>query len=98
TIVVEDGMIERITFADQKEGLDNPDVIDVNGALVLPPFIEPHIHLDTKLTAGDPEWNKSGTLIEGIRRWRQRKESLTKDDGKQRARTVMKCKMGKRNK
>lgn len=93
TIVVEDGMIERITFADQKEGLDNPDVIDVNGALVLPPFIEPHIHLDTTLTAGDPEWNKSGTLFEGIRRWRQRKESLTKDDVKQRAKTVLKWQM-----
>ena len=29
-------------------------------------IIEPHIHLDTTLTAGEPKWNESGTLFEGI--------------------------------
>ena len=46
--------------------IDNEEVIEGNGALASAPFIEPHIHLDTTLTAGEPEWNKSGTLFEGI--------------------------------
>ncbi|VFS45662.1 Cytosine deaminase [Budvicia aquatica] len=28
------------------------DVIDAEGGLAIPPFIEPHIHLDTTQTAG----------------------------------------------
>ena len=30
------------------------EVIDLQNKLVLPPFIESHVHLDTCLTAGDP--------------------------------------------
>ena len=41
-------------------------VTDLGGRLVLPPFIESHVHLDACLTAGDPVWNQSGTLFEGI--------------------------------
>lgn len=66
------------------------EVLDVEGSLVLPPFIEPHIHLDTTLTAGEPEWNQSGTLFEGIQRWSQRKETLTEKDVKTRAKTALK--------
>lgn len=50
-----------------------------------PPFVEPHIHLDATLTAGEPEWNRSGTLFEGITRWSQRKASITPEDTRQRA-------------
>lgn len=60
------------------------EVIDATDKLVLPPFIESHVHLDTCLTAGEPEWNLSGTLFEGIQRWSQRKETLTKQDVKDR--------------
>ena len=56
----------------------------------MPPFIEPHIHLDTTLTAGEPEWNLSGTLFEGIQRWSERKESLTIEDVKQRSKQAIK--------
>ncbi|MBQ4506238.1 MAG: cytosine deaminase, partial [Firmicutes bacterium] len=42
------------------------EVCDLGGKLVLPPFIESHVHLDATLTAGDPVWNMSGTLFEGI--------------------------------
>ena len=49
------------------------------------PFIEPHIHLDTTQTAGEPSWNLSGTLFEGIERWAERKALLTHEDVKQRA-------------
>lgn len=63
--------------------------LDVNGSLVLPPFIEPHIHLDTTLTAGEPEWNQSGTLFEGIQRWSERKAFLTHEDVKTRAKKAL---------
>lgn len=50
------------------------------GRLLLPPFVEPHVHLDTTLTAGDPVWNESGTLAEGISVWSSRKKRLTRED------------------
>lgn len=55
-------------------------VKDFNGKLVLPAFIESHVHLDAALTAGDPVWNESGTLFEGIACWSKRKEKLTPED------------------
>lgn len=87
-IAIEDGKIKDITQGKLEE-LDQK-ILDVNGSLVAPPFIEPHIHLDTTLTAGEPEWNQSGTLFEGIQRWSQRKESLTLEDVKTRAKTALK--------
>ena len=59
--------------------------LDGEQGLVIPPFIEPHIHLDTTQTAGEPSWNLSGTLGEGIERWAERKALLTHEDVKQRA-------------
>src|SRR5690606_5364319 len=59
--------------------------IDAKGALVIPPYVEPHIHLDATQTAGQPRWNQSGTLFEGIACWTERKAQLTIDDVKQRA-------------
>ncbi|MBS4709893.1 cytosine deaminase [Aeromonas caviae] len=59
--------------------------LDGEQGLVIPPFIEPHIHLDTTQTAGEPSWNLSGTLFEGIERWAERKVLLTHEDVKQRA-------------
>ncbi|MDO4293945.1 MAG: cytosine deaminase [Eubacteriales bacterium] len=61
------------------------EVIDGTGCMILPPFIESHVHLDTCLTAGDPDWNRSGTLFEGIELWSRRKEKLTKADVRERA-------------
>ncbi|WP_416150348.1 cytosine deaminase [Salipaludibacillus sp. HK11] len=87
-IFVKDGKIKKIS--QQKISEENEEVIDVDSALVLPPFIEPHIHLDTTLTAGQPKWNQSGTLFEGIKNWSERKESLTIEDVKKRAKTALK--------
>ncbi len=87
-IAIEDGKITKITQAAVETA--GHEVIDAAGSLVLPPFIEPHIHLDTTLTAGEPEWNLSGTLFEGIQRWSQRKETLTFEDVKTRAKTALK--------
>ena len=61
------------------------DVVDLKGKLVLPPFVEPHIHLDTTMTAGEPRWNMGGTLFEGIEIWSERKHSLTREDVIERA-------------
>lgn len=61
-------------------GAANAEEFDAGGRLLLPPFAEAHVHLDTTLTAGDPLWNESGTLAEGIRVWTSRKAALTKED------------------
>ncbi|MDP2092466.1 MAG: cytosine deaminase [Hydrogenophaga sp.] len=59
--------------------------LDAGGQLVIPPLVEPHIHLDAALTAGEPQWNLSGTLFEGIERWAERKALVTHEDTKSRA-------------
>jgi cytosine deaminase len=81
----QDIRIEKETFtaiADHLTPLPNEEVIDLNYKLVLPPFIEPHVHLDSALTAGQPKWNESGTLFEGIETWALRKKDLTVEDVK----------------
>jgi cytosine deaminase len=60
-------------------------VIDAAGRLVTPPFIDAHVHLDAVLTVGQPRHNTSGTLLEGIQIWSERKQSLTHEDVKSRA-------------
>ena len=84
TLDLQDGMIHRITAQAAMQTADAGD-IDAQGRLAIPPFVEPHIHLDATLTAGEPEWNRSGTLFEGITRWSQRKASITPEDTRQRA-------------
>ncbi|HAI50897.1 MAG TPA: cytosine deaminase, partial [Enterobacteriaceae bacterium] len=69
------------------------DVLNARGGLAVPPFIEPHIHLDTTQTAGEPSWNLSGTLFEGIERWAERKTTLTHEDVKARAWQTLKWQM-----
>ncbi len=58
--------------------------IDAAGRLVLPPFIDAHVHLDAVLTVGQPRYNATGTLLEGIQIWSERKPSLSREDVKQR--------------
>ncbi len=65
------------------------NIINANNNLVLEPFIEPHVHLDTALSAGQPRWNKSGTLFEGIECWSEKKETLTYDDVKKRSKKAL---------
>ncbi len=55
------------------------------GRLLSPPLVDPHVHLDAVLTVGEPRHNESGTLIEGIQTWAERKPSLTHEDVKRRA-------------
>jgi cytosine deaminase len=50
--------------------------IDARGRLVSPPFVESHFHLDSVMSLGQPRYNESGTLLEGIRIWRELKPQL----------------------
>jgi cytosine/creatinine deaminase len=64
-------------------------VVDARGCLLSPAYVEPHVHLDTVLTAGEPRWNESGTLWEGIACWAERKPVLTHQDVVDRAEEVL---------
>ncbi|MCI8524496.1 MAG: cytosine deaminase [Oscillospiraceae bacterium] len=86
-IRVENGVFVQI--APHLTAREGEEVLNCTGKLVLPPFIESHVHLDTCLTAGEPAWNQSGTLFEGIQCWSLRKESLTKQDVKDRVRRAV---------
>lgn len=86
-ILIKDGMFEKI--APNIEAPAGVEVIDCDGTMALPQFIESHVHLDSALTAGQPNWNISGTLFEGIARWAERKEMLTKKDVMDRAREAI---------
>src|SRR5438105_760262 len=68
---------------------DAREVIHLGGALVTPPLVEPHIHLDAVLTVGQPRPNVSGSLFEGIAIWADRVRDLTVDDVMTRVRRVL---------
>lgn len=59
--------------------------IDAQGRLLSPPFIDSHVHLDAVLTVGQPRYNTSGTLLEGIQIWGERKAELSVAEVKERA-------------
>lgn len=83
-IAIENGCFHAIT-AHRELLPEGEQILDGRGGLAIAPFIEPHIHLDTTQTAGQPSWNQSGTLFEGIERWAERKALLSHEDVKKRA-------------
>ncbi len=56
------------------------EVIDAQGWLVSPPFVDPHFHMDATLSLGTPRMNVSGTLLEGIALWGELKPIQSVDD------------------
>jgi cytosine/creatinine deaminase len=82
-IAIQDGRFVRIVADQANDGAQRE--IDVAGRLVTPPFIDAHVHLDAVLTVGQPRYNNTGTLLEGIQIWSERKPSLTREDVRQRA-------------
>ncbi len=82
-IAIENGRFVRIAPDLSSESATH--TLDIAGKLVLPPLIDSHVHLDAVLTVGQPRYNTSGTLLEGIQIWSERKPSLTQKDVKQRA-------------
>ncbi|MGS0680658.1 cytosine deaminase [Shewanella sp. 125m-7] len=92
-LLIEDGKFKAIAAMTQSIELPSADslqVIDGEGGMAVPPFCEPHVHLDTTQTAGEPSWNISGTLFEGIERWSERKSMLSIEDVKSRAKQTLK--------
>jgi cytosine deaminase len=63
--------------------------LDAEGRLLSPPLVDPHVHMDAVLTVGEPRYNESGTLIEGILTWSERKATLSHADVKDRAREAI---------
>lgn len=92
-ILVVDGIIKEIEddLVNKYNKEDNLEIIDLNGNLTVPPYVEPHIHLDYVYTAHTPgAKNSTGTLFEGIQRWSDSKSNLTIDDVKSRAKIALK--------
>jgi cytosine/creatinine deaminase len=54
-------------------------VVEANGQLLSPPFVDPHFHMDATLSHGLPRVNASGTLLEGIALWGELKLALTQE-------------------
>ncbi len=74
-MVVENGKITHI-------GTNLPkceEEIDLQGKLVMPPYVDPHLHLDYVYTLSElgQEGAGSGTLFEAIELWPKFKETLT---------------------
>ncbi|MEM9926561.1 MAG: cytosine deaminase [Cyanobacteria bacterium P01_D01_bin.50] len=97
TFDTEDSKILDIGIKDGEIAAISPNInesarqeIDLESNLISPPFVESHIHLDSVLTAGEPRWNQSGTLFEGIQIWSDRKKTLQIEDVKNRALTMLK--------
>ncbi len=88
-ILIQDGQFKTIVSNEQDLAF-SADTLDAEGGLANAPFCEPHVHLDTTQTAGEPSWNISGTLFEGIERWSERKKLLTIEDVKSRAKQTLK--------
>ncbi|TWE02250.1 cytosine deaminase [Pseudomonas sp. AG1028] len=87
-IALDGSQIAAITAQSAEVSASEGD-LDAANNLVVAPFVEPHIHLDATLTAGEPNWNMSGTLFEGIERWAERKALVTHEDTKTRAKKTI---------
>ena len=67
---------------------DAANSIDASDKLVSPGHVDSHFHLDATLTLGQPRFNESGTLLEGIQLWDELKPHLTIEHIKKRARKL----------
>ncbi len=74
-ILVENGKIKAIG----KDLGPAEETIDLDGKLVIPPYVDPHLHLDYVYTLSEmgEKGAGSGTLFEAIEMWPKFKENLT---------------------
>src|SRR5712672_1480150 len=83
-VAVKDGIFARITEDLSSERAARE--IDAAGRVGARPLIDAHVHLDAVRTVGQPRYNTTGTLLEGIQIWSERKPSLTREEVRRRAR------------
>ncbi|MDU1686839.1 MAG: cytosine deaminase, partial [Clostridium perfringens] len=89
-LLVENGVYKEIG-PNLSEKYKDVETYDLKGDLVVPPYVDPHIHLDYVYTARMPGANNgTGTLFEGIQRWSETKGNMTIDEIKERARIALK--------
>ncbi len=69
----------RIEAVQQRLPACGAEEVDAAGALVSPPFVDAHFHMDATLSYGLPRVNRSGTLLEGIALWGELKPALTQE-------------------
>src|SRR5438105_14222492 len=84
--IVVDG--DRITRLEAGAAAGMDDVVDCSGKLVLPAFIDGHVHLD-KVLIRDELREHDGTLTGAIGAIHERKRRYTVEDVRARARTVI---------
>lgn len=70
---------DRISAIGPAIAVEAGQVIEAEGQLVSPPFVDPHFHMDATLSLGLPRLNQSGTLFEGIALWGELKPLLTQE-------------------
>ncbi|MDO8774053.1 MAG: amidohydrolase family protein [Burkholderiaceae bacterium] len=78
-IAVQDGLITEVTAGLGPAQAPAHDVLDAEGQLLTPPFVDAHFHMDATLSYGLPRVNASGTLLEGIALWGELKPLLTQE-------------------
>ena len=76
SVAVQDGRIVEVSPA---VVADAQQVINAQGQLLSPPFVDAHFHMDATLSYGQPRVNQSGTLLEGIALWGELKPLLTQE-------------------
>jgi cytosine deaminase len=81
--------IEGGRFAEVGRAQRAHHVIDAHGAMAMPGFVEPHIHLDKALINRDVRANVTGTLTEAIEIIWERKRAYTTEDVVARASEVL---------
>ncbi|KRB01123.1 cytosine deaminase [Devosia sp. Root685] len=69
----------KIAAIEANLGGEAGEVIDADGQLVAPPFVDCHFHMDATLSLGQPRFNESGRLLEGIQIWGELKPLLTQE-------------------
>ncbi len=85
-LLVADGKFEAVAPHIEAEA----ERVELGGQLVIPPYVEPHIHLDAVYAGGR---NGTGTLFEGIRRWSEVKATYTEASIRARALAAIRAEM-----
>ena len=76
-VLVQDGRIAAV--GPHLPAPTGVEIVDAQGFLLSPPFVDAHFHMDATLSHGLPRVNRSGTLLEGIALWGELKPLLTQE-------------------